>query len=789
MQFKNNSSYALKICISVVFLFSLLFINALPAAASGKNCNECHDKIAALKKSIHSDLDCEDCHGKVYVSENKDASLIHGGNQYKAKCNECHEDVVKDYEKDLHAVESAIFEGRKVTCSECHGSHNIINVFDPKSRVMVRIKEKLNDSVHAGYDCKECHEKYEFGKDRPKPGCKKCHDDVTKIYDNSVHGRALQKKDKDVAMCYDCHGSHQIVEINDPRSKVFKLNLPVTCAKCHSNKFKMQKHKIAEPEAASRFMDSMHGKALTKLGLVVAPSCNDCHGVHNIQNHKHEDSPISHKNIPDTCGKCHVGIEDVYNASIHGQVLAKGDPNGPVCITCHTSHSIGSSDELSFKQHSDEVCGSCHEDKLKNYRETYHGKAMAIGQGKVAACFDCHGKHDIYPENDYRSHLFRGKAPDGVNKDNLIKTCQKCHPKAEPKFAGYYTHADHTDKADYPMLYWVYIFMTALLLGTFGFFGVHTVLWLTRTLYFYIKDPKSFKELKIKLKKDDEIYSRFAPIDRFTHVLVMVSFLLLVLTGMPLKFYDTDWGKFMFDMMGGSEVAQSVHRFAAIITLVYFVLHLMTLIYRMIKAWGRSRARENGKLKIRALFRIIVGPDSPLFNKQDWRDVVAHQKFFFGKGPRPQFDKWTYWEKFDYWAVFWGVGVIGLSGLIMWLPEFATSFLPGWIINIALIIHSDEALLAAGFIFTFHFFNVHFRPEKFPIDSVIFSGRISRTEMEHERGRQLKRMEDEGTINEYMVKDEWESWKKIVHPLGYLAFGIGVVLILLIYWAMFTRLF
>jgi len=209
----------------------------------------------------------------------------------------------------------------------------------------------------------------------------------------------------------------------------------------------------------------------------------------------------------------------------------------------------------------------------------------------------------------------------------------------------------------------------------------------------------------------------------------------------------------------------------------------------MIKAWGRSRARENGKLKIRALFRIIVGPDSPLFNKQDWRDVVAHQKFFFGKGPRPQFDKWTYWEKFDYWAVFWGVGVIGLSGLIMWLPEFATSFLPGWIINIALIIHSDEALLAAGFIFTFHFFNVHFRPEKFPIDSVIFSGRISRTEMEHERGRQLKRMEDEGTINEYMVKDEWESWKKIVHPLGYLAFGIGVVLILLIYWAMFTRLF
>ena len=133
--------------------------------------------------------------------------------------------------------------------------------------------------------------------------------------------------------------------------------------------------------------------------------------------------------------------------------------------------------------------------------------------------------------------------------------------------------------------------------------------------------------------------------------------------------------------------------------------------------------------------------------------------------------------------------IIGLSGLVMWFPEASTRVLPGWIINVALIIHSDEALLAAGFIFTFHFFNVHFRPEKFPMDPVIFSGRISRTEMKHERQRWLERLEDEGRLDEIRVRDEWPHWKRVMHPLGFLAFGIGTVLLLLIFFAMGSRLF
>lgn len=158
------------------------------------------------------------------------------------------------------------------------------------------------------------------------------------------------------------------------------------------------------------------------------------------------------------------------------------------------------------------------------------------------------------------------------------------------------------------------------------------------------------------------------------------------------------------------------------------------------------------------------------------------------QGAKAQFDRWTYWEKFDYFAVFWGVAIIGLSGLVMWFPEFFTRFLPGWAINVALILHSDEALLAAGFIFSIHFFNTHFRIEKFPMDTVIFSGRVSKAEMLHERRRWYDRLVAGGKLDDFRVRDEWLRWKNIAKSFGYLFFGLGLVLLGLIIYAMVSRL-
>jgi hypothetical protein len=241
-------------------------------------------------------------------------------------------------------------------------------------------------------------------------------------------------------------------------------------------------------------------------------------------------------------------------------------------------------------------------------------------------------------------------------------------------------------------------------------------------------------------------------------------------------------------VIGGAETARALHRFGAIITFLYFGLHVASLAG---KAWtGRSSLRDpaSGRLSIRRLWPVLFGPDSMMPSWQDGRDFVAHNRWFFGRGDKPQFDRWTYWEKFDYFAVFWGVFIIGASGLIMWFPELFTRWFPGWIINVALIVHSDEALLAAGFIFSIHFFNTHFRIEKFPMDTVIFSGRVSKTEMLHERKRWYDRLVASGRLDQHRVRDEWERWKSIARSFGYFFFGLGVLLLLLIIYAMASRL-
>jgi hypothetical protein len=236
-------------------------------------------------------------------------------------------------------------------------------------------------------------------------------------------------------------------------------------------------------------------------------------------------------------------------------------------------------------------------------------------------------------------------------------------------------------------------------------------------------------------------------------------------------------------------VAAVLHRLGALITIFYFTVHVSAVLSGFWHQRARLRDPASGRFKLRRLFGVVFGPDSPMPNLQDLRDFWAHQRWFFGKGDKPQFDRWTYWEKFDYLAVFWGVAMIGASGLVMWFPETVTRVLPGWLINVSLIIHSDEALLAAGFIFTFHFFNVHFRPEKFPMDPVIFSGRISKSELLAERGRLLERWQEAGELEEHKVRDEWHAWRRITLPAGFLAFLIGLAMAVLIYTAMVARLF
>jgi cytochrome b subunit of formate dehydrogenase len=252
--------------------------------------------------------------------------------------------------------------------------------------------------------------------------------------------------------------------------------------------------------------------------------------------------------------------------------------------------------------------------------------------------------------------------------------------------------------------------------------------------------------------------------------MVISSFFALALTGMTLKFSYTGWAKVMARFFGGFESAGFIHRVAAVVTFLYFALHLWDLLKR--------KRVEAGGLK-----KLLLGTNSMLPNKKDGQDIVGSVKWFVGKGPRPNYGRWTYWEKFDYFAVFWGVAMIGFTGLLLWLPEFFTKFLPGSFLNVATIIHSDEALLAVGFIFTIHFFNTHFRPEKFPMDPVIFTGRVPLEEFKLDRPEEYRQLVESGQLEKHIIGPPAPEVLRLWRALGFTALAIGMTLIGLIVYA------
>jgi len=167
-------------------------------------------------------------------------------------------------------------------------------------------------------------------------------------------------------------------------------------------------------------------------------------------------------------------------------------------------------------------------------------------------------------------------------------------------------------------------------------------------------------------------------------------------------------------------------------------------------------------------------------NWQDLKDIVAMFQWFFGLAPRPVFDRFTYWEKFDYWAPFWGMTIIGLSGVMMWLPELTASYLPGWVFNVATIVHGEEAILAVVFLFTVHFFNNHFRPDKFPQDITMFTGKVPLEIYKHEHRREYDRLVASGEIDKYLVQAPSQPMTRGSRLLGGTLIIIGLSLLTLV---------
>ncbi len=262
-----------------------------------------------------------------------------------------------------------------------------------------------------------------------------------------------------------------------------------------------------------------------------------------------------------------------------------------------------------------------------------------------------------------------------------------------------------------------------------------------------------------------KVYRRFDALDRGLHAALIVSFLGLALTGMPLLFSESVWASRLARLLGGVYTAGIIHRMAAILLIGVFLMHL---------------ARIGRRLVIDRDMGVLWGPSSMTPQPRDIRDLFNHLKWFFGQGPRPRFDRYTYWEKFDYFAVFWGMGIIGLSGLMLWFPTAFARVVPGWMFNIAALIHGEEALLAVGFIFTVHFFNTHMRPEKFPMDPVIFTGRLTEEEFRAERADEYDRLLAEGRLERQAVGPAPEWVIPLARVVAVVVLTIGFAIVALI---------
>ncbi len=605
-------------------------------------------------------------------------------------------------------------------------------------------------------DCAECHEDVvTHSTAHPDLVCQECHTNVTREHEGSdlepltsenscaeCHGKILRGLGRSVhddgVSCIDCHGEpHEIQVADNLASAMSPVNQIKQCGACHDTPASL----------IEGYLTSEHGKALLLSGLIDAPSCSDCHGDHRILSISSNKAPAAHENSPEMCGSCHLLLLEKWkNQSTHGQHWQAGE-EGPVCIDCHATHEVADPTTAASRLASADTCGGCHGEYLTTFRDGFHGKANDLGFVSGATCADCHTPHNNLPAEDPSS---------SVNPANLVATCGKCHSDVTQSFVSFDPHNDPTNPDDNYVVYIVWVFMTTLLIGVFAFFGLHDILWLQRSLVGTLRG-----EFSEKFDSSGQYVRRFTKLNSRMHVAVILTFLLLAMTGLPLKFHAAPWAQLLINLLGGIDSARFIHRFAAIGTFGYMVIHLGHLFVRGVMD------KEKG---------LLWGPNSMVPQPKDLRDFAANVRYFLYLGERPPGDRWTYFEKFDYLAVFWGVMIIGLSGLMLWLPGLFTTILPGWALNAAYVIHSDEALLATGFIFIFHFFHTHLRPESFPMDPVVFLGKMPLQQFQVERPLEYQRMLDEDELNNYLVDAPTPAELRHAYIWGTVFLLIGVTL-------------
>lgn len=651
-------------------------------------------------------------------------------------------------------------------CGRCHSSREFLLQVAREGRVgddLVVTRANLTGGPHANAACASCHRGVQSYPHEPLSArtveCRRCHAAVDSAWRRGVHRPATP--DSAAASCVDCHGGHEVARSGFLPTAEGRALMRAACLRCH------------ELAVRTAGLD-VHADSI---------ACTQCHGDHDMRPVPDHATRFIDVALARACSQCHRDVAATYWRDSHGAAASRqaaGEvPIGPepaaTCVSCHGEHGIRRAADPAWRFAVADACMRCHEDYGNTFRDSYHGQASRVGSLEAAECADCHTAHSVLPRTDSSS---------SVSPANRLATCRNCHTGASANFAGYQPHADPTDRAGNPLLFYVWAFMTTVLFGTMVVWGTHTLLWYRRSW----QDRKARlaaaprRSARPRVPMDAALRGhgpfvwRFGAVFRIIHALIVATFFVLVITGLPLRFSCAAWAPGLARLLGGVETAGLIHRIAGGFVFGYFALYAAHVTLRLV------RARD-----LRAAF---TGPDSILLSMRDARDIVAMVKWFLRKGPRPRFGRYSYMEKFDYFAELWGVGVIGFTGLMLWMPKLFAHIFPGILFNVAIIVHSYEAMIATAFIFMIHFFNVHLRPDKWPLDAVMLHGRATMHYMEEEHPELAERLKPqiEGmppsarAVTDAPAPPPSGAMSVFAAVTGLVLLGVGLGLIGLILW-------
>jgi len=595
-------------------------------------------------------------------------------------------------------------------CLGCHSDSTLTTEENGKTVSLLVDEGKLKHSIHGSmFACVDCHKDVKslvHDTTPKKVSCAECHADAQTAYSHSTHGKAIAAG-KPGASCEDCHGgAHEIMAADDAKSPVSHGNIPYTCGRCHGQKFLMESNgESAQPFIS--YQESVHGRA-TEKGSKKAAVCTDCHGSHEILPANDQKSPISKFNVPATCGACHTAIQTTFMQSIHGQAIARGNGEAPVCTDCHGIHSIKSHTDAnspaSEQNLSRDTCARCHQgvrlsqefgvpgNRVTSYFDSYHGLATEGGSVVAANCSSCHGVHNILPSSDPRST---------INKANLDATCGKCHQGVTQKFTLTRVHQeDGVPSKDIGsvVVWWIrliYIVLIALVIG--AMFLHNAIIWRSKAV--------------AKRRMQNPSMVRMTENQRWQHLVLLLSFIVLVITGFALK-YPNSW---FAEALGMGEKLRSItHHVAGVILIGAGIYHMFYL----------AMAREGRRL----LVDIAPRP-------RDAYDAFGTMRYYLGmSGKKPVFGRFNYAEKAEYWALVWGTALMAVTGIMLWAKVWVGNLLARWWVDVATTVHFYEAILATLAIVVWHFYQVFFDPDVYPMNWAWWDGKMPVEHYREEHG-------------------------------------------------------